>query len=53
MSGRKSGCEKKDLRTLTLRELDDLLLNAGVSREDIQSLTRWEKVSIVRRIYYE
>ena len=51
MSGKRNDSAKMDLRKLTLADLEILLLQAGVKIDVVRSLTRWQKVSLVRQIY--
>lgn len=39
---------KADLRTLSLAELDQNLSAAGVTREDLKTMSRWKKVGVLR-----
>ena len=50
MSGSESGHQSKDLRTLSVNELDDNLRRLGVSEAEIKRLARWEKVSRLREL---
>ena len=50
MSGSRSGHQSKDLRTLSVNELDDNLRRLGVSEAEIKRLARWEKVSRLREL---
>lgn len=52
MSGRRNGDQEMDLRKLTLRDLDIMLSRAGVSAEEINTLTRWQKVVLIRNLMH-
>lgn len=41
---------KADLRTLSLSELDQNLSAAGVTRESLKTMSRWQKVGVLREI---
>lgn len=53
MSGTRNGDQIMDLRKLTLRDLDTMLSKAGVSDEEIKTLTRWQKVALVRELMHQ
>ena len=51
MSDSQHGNQTCDLRTLSIEELNNILLAMGIEPKTIRKMNRWEKVNTIRNYF--